>query len=218
MKQRESVIVFCAHPDDQILGAGGIMARYSDEGKDVYTVIFSYGEESHPWLKGKFTAKMRKAECLEADKIVGGSGVTFLGLKERHFKEEARKKKAKDRIMKIIMAKTPSKIFTHVIDDRDPAGDHRVVHDTVLDAVDSLKMKVDVYCFDVWNPLNVRKRENPRMYVDITAFFELKIKALRCFRSQWAAMSLLFWSVYARAYINGMHVNCRLAERFYKAR
>jgi LmbE family N-acetylglucosaminyl deacetylase len=217
-RKRDVVVVFCAHPDDQILGAGGTMAHYSKEGKDVYTVIFSYGEASHPWLKGRVTSKIRMNECLEANKIVGGKGVTSFGLREARFKKEVKKKGIKKKIKKILAQKRPSKIFTHVIDDRDPAGDHRIVHDTVLAAVDEAKYKADVYCFDVWNPLNVRKRTNPRMYVDITDTFDFKIKALRCFRSQWVAMTFLFWSVYARAYINGLHVDCKFAERFYKVR
>ncbi len=217
-KGKENVIVFCAHPDDQILGVGGTMARYSDEGKNVYTVIFSYGEASHPWLKKKVTARIRLKECLEADKVVGGKGVVFFGLKEAAFKEDAKRKGIKKKIRSILEQKKPSKIFTHMIDDRDPSGDHRAVYDILLEAMDESKIQVDVYCFDVWNPLNVRKRASPQMYVDITNTFDKKIEALKKFRSQWMAMSVLYWSVYARAYSSGLHVGCRLAERFYKVR
>ena len=45
------MLVVCAHPDDNILGAGGTIAKYSSEGKKVITVIASYGESGNPWLK-----------------------------------------------------------------------------------------------------------------------------------------------------------------------
>jgi len=56
------------------------------------------------------------------------------------------------------------------------------------------------------------------MYVDITDTFKLKLKALRCFKSQWMTMISLLWSVYFRAIINGLDARCKYAERFYKIR
>lgn len=216
-KLKESVVVFCAHPDDQVFGVGGTMAKYAREGKRVYTVIFSYGEASHPWLRRRVTADMRIKECREADKIIGGSGLMFFGLREGHFKEEISSKEIKRKVREIINKYEPKKIFVHSIDDRDPiAGDHRVVHDLVLEVVDDINYKGELYTFDVWNPINVRKREKPRMYVDITDTFKIKIRALKCFRSQWITMTLLYWSVYVRALMNGVRSGYRLAERFYK--
>ena len=55
----ESVFVLCAHSDDQILGVGGTMARYSHEGKEVTIIVFSYGEKSHIWLKKRYIANIR---------------------------------------------------------------------------------------------------------------------------------------------------------------
>ncbi len=218
-KAKESVIVFCAHPDDHVFGVGGTMARYAKEGKRIYTVIFSYGEASHPWLKKKVTADMRVEECKEADKIIGGYGLTFLGFKEGSFKEEIKKRGVKKKIKEILSRCKPEKVFVHSIDDRDPiSGDHRAVHDIVLEVLDEVDYKDELYTFDVWNPINVRKREKPKMYVDISETFKTKLEALKCFRSQWVAMTFLYWSVYARALINGIRSGYRLAERFYKVR
>ena len=40
---KNTVLVICAHPDDEIIGAGGTIATYAREGKDVITIIFSNG-------------------------------------------------------------------------------------------------------------------------------------------------------------------------------
>lgn len=111
---------------------------------------------------------------------------------------------------------TPSKIFTHAQDDMHPA--HRAVFNAVMKALKNSKHKCDTYTFDIWNPFNLKGRELPKMYVDVTDTFHIKIKALKCFKSQWVAMIMLLWSVYARAMLTGFDANCKYAERFSKVK
>ncbi|MEK6845367.1 MAG: PIG-L family deacetylase, partial [Nanoarchaeota archaeon] len=42
----ETVVVFGAHSDDFVIGAGGTIAKYQQEGKKILAVVFSYGESS----------------------------------------------------------------------------------------------------------------------------------------------------------------------------
>ena len=37
------VLVFCAHPDDEILGCGGTIARLANKGAQVYTLLLGQG-------------------------------------------------------------------------------------------------------------------------------------------------------------------------------
>lgn len=39
----ERILVIVAHSDDQMLGPGGTLVKYAKEGKEIHTVIFSYG-------------------------------------------------------------------------------------------------------------------------------------------------------------------------------
>ena len=43
----EHVLVFCAHPDDEIIGVGGTMAKLSAQGTEVTIVGFSRGETGY---------------------------------------------------------------------------------------------------------------------------------------------------------------------------
>jgi len=63
---RENIIVICSHSDDHIIGAGGTIANYVEEGKRVLAIVLSYGEKSHPWLKERFTRKFRAEEAQQA--------------------------------------------------------------------------------------------------------------------------------------------------------
>lgn len=63
-------MVFCAHPDDEVLGAGGTIAKYAREGKKVIAVIFSYGESSHPWMKKKIHDKNKSQRINQSRKDI----------------------------------------------------------------------------------------------------------------------------------------------------
>lgn len=213
---KNPVIIFCAHSDDQILGAGGTMAKYAKEGKDIYTIIFSYGVASHLWLKKSVTAEMRVKESQNADKIVGGKSVIFLGLTEGKFTQETKKRDTRKKITKMIEKIKPKKIFTHSLED--PHPDHKAVHKFVTETMDKMKYSCDVYSFDIWNPIRIRKRSEPKLVVDITDTFKRKIKALKCFKSQKISLVSLLPSVYIKAITNGFNNNVKFAEVFIKER
>lgn len=212
----KNILVFCSHSDDQILGPGGTLSKYAKEGMKIYTIIFSYGENSLPWLNKRYAIKTRVKEAKKAEDIIGGSGVVFLGLKEGKFLEEYNNKELYKKIKRIIDEKEPGKIFTHSPDD--PHPDHRAVYKIVIECLDKMRYKCDVFAFDIWNPWTIRKTHLPKLYVDVTSNFKTKIKATKVFKSQQIALFTLLWSVYIRALINGFHIHVKYAERFFKIR
>lgn len=215
-KNKECIMVFCAHNDDNIIGAGGTIAKYSKEGKKVITIIFSYGEMSHPHLREKLVIKTRVKESHRAQAILGEDEVIYLGLKEGNFTQDAKDKKIDSKIRNLIRENNPSKIFTHSIDD--PHPDHQAVYDILNSILDKIKYKGEVYSFDVWTIVNMRKRGEPKLVVDITNTFATKAKAFKAHKSQHVARILLTWSMHFRALLNGINNNVKYAEVFYKIR
>jgi LmbE family N-acetylglucosaminyl deacetylase len=211
---KETVLVICAHNDDQIVGAGGTMVKYKKEGKKVKTIVFSYGEKSHPHLKRHVVRKERKKEGLKSDKVLGCDGIEFLDVPEGKFLKLKEQMEAREKLKAIIKKEKPSKIFTHNLDD--PHPDHRAVLDTVMEVVKFLKYKGDLYSFNVWNPLNIRRRDSPKLVVDVSDTFRTKIKAFFVHQSQKGAIISLLWNVYFQAILNGMKNNVKYAEVFYK--
>ncbi len=215
-KTKETVFVFCAHSDDQVIGPGATLAKYAREGRDIYTFIFSFGEKSHPWLKREAIIKMRVKEAKKADKIIGGKGVYFLNLSEGKFSSQIKEKDIINKLKHFVEKHNPSAIFTHTFDD--PHPDHRAVHNATLELVDGMDKGISVYAFDVWNPLNIRKRHLPKLYVDVSRTFKIKIKALKAFESQTLSLWTLLWSLYLRAILHGIESHSKYAERFFKVR
>src|SRR5512137_2295312 len=58
-KDTNSVLIICAHSDDQVFGPGGTVAKYAKEGKRVHTIIFSYGEKGMPIHNREYAVRTR---------------------------------------------------------------------------------------------------------------------------------------------------------------
>jgi len=216
MAKNENILVFCAHSDDQIFGPGGTLAKYAREGKGIYTIILTYGTAAMPWLKEEIAIRTRVNESREVNKILGGKKVYFFNLIEGKFVDSYEEQNLEENMINIIKKIRPSKIFTHSFED--PHPDHRAAYKILMSILDKIKYKGGVYLFDVWNPLTIRKSKLAKMYVDITETFNIKIKALKCFPSQWTSLAALLWSVYLRAFIHGFHIHKLFGERFFKIR
>jgi LmbE family N-acetylglucosaminyl deacetylase len=216
MNDAKRVLVFCAHSDDQVFGAGGTTARLARQGADVRTIICSFGEQSHPHLQEIEVRKLRVQESKRANQVLGGSRVSFLGLREGKFWEEYEEKDWRSKLVRLLQRFKPEVIITHSSDD--PHPDHRAVHRIILDLYERSDLHCELYAFDVWTLFNLRKRRTPRLIVDITQTFTRKLDALAVFKSQRAALVTLLWSVYAKAIWWGLKRDCRYAEVFYKVR
>jgi len=207
------MVVFGAHSDDFVIGAGATIAKYSQEGVHVTSIVFSYGEKSHPWLQEAVIKKMRAHEALEASTILGCKTYIY-NLKELHFMEEYTEKYVDDAIHKLLMKIKPTKIFTH--SPEDPHPDHKAAYNLTMDIIKKLSWKPEVYIYSIWNPVSF-KTDYPSLYIDVSKTFSLKLKALKTFRSQrFHAIYPLLILVFKRALVCGIKIRKIFAERFYK--
>ncbi|MEM0231313.1 MAG: PIG-L deacetylase family protein [Candidatus Woesearchaeota archaeon] len=213
--EKKSLLIICAHPDDEVFGAGATVAKYVMDGWKARAIIFSYGEKSHIWLQKRVTIEMRVNEAKNADRIIGCSEPPiFLGLEEGKFLTQLKEKGLDKKIEEVIIQERPSKIFTHSYDD--PHPDHRAVERAVREAVKNSGLNCEVLMFEVWNLINFRKRDKPRIYVNVSNTFDIKMAALREFKSQWIAMIPLLPKVFISTLVNGVYAGCLYAEKFYK--
>ena len=218
MAKKETVLVIVAHNDDHIIAAGGTLAKYAQEGKKVRTIIFSYGEASHLHLKPEVIIEKRYKESIESDKILGGNGVVYLGLSEGKFLEQYRKKKMHKKLAYLIKHEKPSKILTLGPGDVHP--DHNAVWKIIDELIKDHTITCDVYAFEVWSVVKMHKRDAPKLVVDVSDVYPVKVKALRAHKSQFQHisqfMTVLRFKVWLHALIDGWANNCTYAEVFYK--
>jgi LmbE family N-acetylglucosaminyl deacetylase len=189
---RVDILVISPHPDDAEFGVAGTVAKWTKKGKKVVYVVCTSGEKgtSDINLKPEELAKIREREQLEAAKLLGVKEVIFLRYPDQELEDTPEFRKE---IVALIRKYKPEIVVTS-----DPYRryiwhrDHRVVGRVVLDAVFP-------YARDVWSyPDLLRKGLKPHKVKevwlwasedinfrsDITETFDLKLKALKCHKSQ----------------------------------
>lgn len=84
----ERLVVVAAHPDDESIGAGGLMARAHARGMRVYVALLTAGEAADPAVTDgsrHALARLRLAEMEEAvAALAPGAPVAFLGAQDGH--------------------------------------------------------------------------------------------------------------------------------------
>lgn len=89
----DRVIVVAAHPDDETLGAAGLMARVHASGGTVTVIVASDGEASHPHSRTHSPVRLAGLRRLEVTRAVHavapGAGLHFLGLPDGALREHA---------------------------------------------------------------------------------------------------------------------------------
>jgi len=210
-----TTLVFAAHPDDEVLGAGGTIAKLSREGEDIISVIFSYGEGSDPLKEPESLIQERVKESKRAGKILGTKETFFLGLSDSKFVRDASQPSTKKKLMDILAKYKPEKVYTHSIDDPHPA--HREAARVVKEVLREMHLRVPAYSFTISLPLKFTKREYPRVFVDITKEFDKKMSALKVFKSQELMLNFYFIPIMrVQAWLAGFKAHCKYAEVFYK--
>ncbi|MFH1638102.1 MAG: PIG-L deacetylase family protein [Candidatus Woesearchaeota archaeon] len=209
----DTILIFCAHSDDEAVGMGGTIAKLAEQKKRIIKVIFSSGEKSHPHLQEQFVIKSREGETDEASKFIGIRKVVNFGIEDTKVKHASEEKGTKKKVNELIEKFKPKKIF--IPPAKDPHPDHRAVHNIVLEVVKKIRKKYPVYEYEVWNVTNEHK---PMVFEDITDYYKKKVKYMKMFRSQWQYMYSLWLPVYLRSRNYGKKIGCKYAEKFYRLR
>src|SRR5258708_804774 len=83
MADKLKLMAILAHPDDESLGNGGILARYAAEGIEIHLVSATRGEygwfgDEREYPGTETLGKMREAELHAAARVLGIHSVSFL--------------------------------------------------------------------------------------------------------------------------------------------
>ncbi|MBS3134937.1 PIG-L family deacetylase [Candidatus Woesearchaeota archaeon] len=206
----KNIIIFCAHGDDELIGLGGTILKYSKK-YNIIKVIFSSGEKSSPHLKESHIIGERINESEKIGRKAGIKENIYFHLMDRKLQEFSDDEGILNQTKDVIGKYKPAKIFT--LTSVDPHPDHRAVNKITMNAIKDIKYSGEVYGYEVWN---IIKLNEPAIYEDITPFMNKKIQLMREFKSQWMYIYTLILPTYLRAFINGRKIKARYAERFFK--
>ena len=187
-KNKSSVLIVAAHPDDEVLGCGGTIAKLTKEKNIVNVLFISNGEDSRDINKNNKKIKKRKDAAELAAKILGATSNNFMDLSDNKLDTYPLLKIVKI-IEKYIKKFKADTIYTHFNNDLNI--DHQIVNQAVLTACRPQKNSCvkNIFFFEVpssteWRVDKESKIFNPNWFEDISLTKNKKIEALKAYRME----------------------------------
>jgi bacillithiol biosynthesis deacetylase BshB1 len=175
----------CAHPDDAELVMGGTLARETARGRRVALVDLTRGESG-----SRGTPETRAAEAAEAARILGVAHRESLGLPDARL---AQVPEHKDPVVEALRRLRPEVVILPYWDQRHP--DHSMASRIVYDACFlaglrnyrpelglAFRPRKLVYALS----MTETNEAAPSFVVDVTDVWDVKMRAVRAFASQFA--------------------------------
>ena len=163
------VLAFGAHPDDLEVGAGGLLARLSDEGADVYMCVTSIPSHPHE----------RLVEAKAGAEVIGAD--FFLLYEEKQCRVEDIPMHELVRRMDHLVAEIkPDLVITHSANDLH--WDHGLVNRATVSAL--RRTPCDLLAFLSSPEMNAQARGIGQCFADISKTLDRKIDAISAHKSQ----------------------------------
>jgi len=183
------VLAVAAHPDDEVLGAGGTLARHVASGNEVHLVFLTDGVGARG--DDKAAAQRRACAARKAAALLGAKEPTFLGFPDNRL-DNVDLLEITQAVEKMIAKIRPGIVYTHHAGDLNI--DHVICHRAVLTACRPLADRTvrRIYAMEVpssteWAPPDVACAFTPSRFVDISAFQTIKRQALEAYGEEMRA-------------------------------
>jgi LmbE family N-acetylglucosaminyl deacetylase len=180
----ECVLVVAAHPDDEVLGCGGTLARHAAAGDRVHFVFAADGVASR--LHADDAAHEERLQAAaRAATLLGAGSVDFLGFPDNRL-DAVPLLDLVQKLEALIERIKPSIVYTHHAGDLNV--DHRMTQAAVLTACRPLPGSTvrEIYAFEVLSSTEWAVGEThpfvPNHFVDIGAHLHRKLEALDAYR------------------------------------
>lgn len=186
----KSIVVFAAHPDDEVIGCGGSLARFADEGKEIHVVYMTDGvsarQETGVSRCDISESLARKEAAQVAANILGVNSITFGEFPDNRM-DSIDLLDVVQFIENAIEQYNPELVLTHHAADLNV--DHQKVHQAVVTAcrpqpnysVRTL-LFFEVCSSTEWQfPASNNLTFAPNWFVDISAYFDVRRRALEAY-------------------------------------
>lgn len=169
------VLAFGAHPDDLEVGAGGLLARLSDQGAIVTLAIVSIPSQ----------AEQRKAEAQAAAELIDAN--LFVIYEDKPCRvEDIPMHELVRRFDQIVGDVRPDLVITHSANDLH--WDHGLVNRATVSAL--RRTPCDLLAYLSSPEMNAQSRSLGNCFADISGYVEAKLDAIACHKSQLPKLDL----------------------------
>ncbi|NQU64692.1 MAG: PIG-L family deacetylase [SAR324 cluster bacterium] len=186
------ILVIAAHPDDEVLGCGASIAKWSQSGDEVHVLILAEGATSREPLRNRMNKQSELSALAQAayraGEILGVASVTLQSFPDNRMDSVDRLDVIKSIEGEIARLK-PEMIVTHHVGDVNI--DHRITHDAVVTACRPLPgfhvhrlLAFEVPSSTEWQVPGSAPLFQPNWFEDVTTTFLLKMSALEAYAAE----------------------------------
>ncbi|PPR16761.1 MAG: N-acetyl-alpha-D-glucosaminyl L-malate deacetylase 1 [Alphaproteobacteria bacterium MarineAlpha9_Bin3] len=184
---KNTIICFVAHPDDEVLGLGGTLIKHVNQKDDVHIIIFSLGEESKN--SKDINAERRLSSAKKCSKIIGSKSLKLLNYPDQKI-DTVPKLEIIKKIENIIYKLKPNIVYTH--HEGDINHDHQIINHAVLTALRPMTLlghRCEVRTFETissteQSPYIDKYLFKPNFFVDIESEWEKKMIAIKAYKDE----------------------------------
>jgi N-acetylglucosamine malate deacetylase 1 len=218
----KTILVVAAHPDDEVLGCGGTIARHVANGDKVHIIFMSDGVSSRKNVKNNEVSD-RRENANNASKILGAQKPVFLNFPDNRM-DSVSLLDIIQPLEDVIKEICPEVVYTHYAEDLNI--DHQITNRAVMTVCRPMPnfFVKEIYCFEVlssteWSN-SYLSAFNPNYFVDITLFKSKKNKSIGAYTQEIRRYphSRSIESVQALMSLRGSSVGVDCAEGFIVSR
>lgn len=218
-----NILFFAPHPDDEVLGCGGVMAKYVEQGDSVYVCVVTSGK---PPIFDDSVAVQNQwphtlyPEIQKSHELLGVKETFFLQCPAADL-ESTPRYMLNQMVFEIVQKVCPEIVYIPHFGDMQK--DHTITSEAVMVAIRPKGNHIvrKVYSYETlseteWNVPHVTNVFIPNTYVDISNYLSKKLDAMSCYQSQLAEFPnpRSLEAVKALAKLRGSTMGAKAAEAF----
>jgi LmbE family N-acetylglucosaminyl deacetylase len=181
-----NILIVAPHPDDEVIGCGGIIQNINKSQNSNIHVLFVTVEDERSVVKPTYVdgANIRYLESKEAKAVLQYQNADYLNIRERTIDcDISAELKLRNKITDMLIEHNITDVFLPNHFDMNP--DHRTICEKCLFQISiDMSQKADlylqaVYLYEIWGPVN------PSHVVALTnEQYEKKLRAMECYNTQ----------------------------------
>ena len=215
--KKKNLIVFAAHPDDELLGCGGTIKKLSQNGCEVIVVFATSGNTGIDQTRN-YEKNIKSIRLQEADKAAKILGITKIISWNNNTQELQYNIKLLHEAIKLIRKEKPDLIISH--SNIDKHNDHVALHkiitqacwkagESLLPSLGKVHRVSNLWAFEIVDIL-----PEVDYTVDISDQFKSKIKAMNVYNSQHEIISGINNFIEGISLVRGYEIGAKHAEAF----
>lgn len=181
----KKILVVAAHPDDEVLGCGGAIAKHIAGGDEVSLLVLTDGVGARAATSEQ--AELRQSALDDSCELLGIEQVFQFDFEDNQLDTLPLLTVVKA-VESAIAQVQPQVIYTHFAGDLNV--DHQITHRAVMTAArpQSHSSVTDIYCFEVlssteWQSVS-ETPFTPNLFIDISDHIDTKMKAVDAYSEE----------------------------------